>query len=631
MIKPTMNLEKLRAEYQKMNVRFKDDFELKRALIYYGAVTDASQFFVADTAKQALDKTPGGYEKVKSALSSSQLLTGLCHLLDEPTIEIVNAELAQRKPYGTYFEELFKGYPNSIDTFLGKYSNLKKIFALIKQHFQDNILLACTRVLSDWPALEAMFLEEKGQKLEELTEITSTGSDFHKGGQQVLILTFRTNLVNKPLRIVYKPSDLEVDCLIMGKTEALTKAGLADFQTESLMEILWLMKPPADVPPDDFPRYKILPRNPGSQLQRDDKGRLPIRTSYGYLEFLDYDDAQRRLSAQNKDTLCTRFSTILGQLAAVACAFSLSDLHIENLIVHQYAPYLIDLENCLSRPIDQLSATEMTTGDVVNGGALDGVLLEENVPTVRQDTATQIELQVCYRPSKNRLWTDGTALISMAEYGQAAIAGFKNTMASLRLAHQQGRFDSWFTRLKKGAIVRIVPLGSNRLHDILISTFQGKLDVDTALRKKMGGELEAAYRQWAEGVAANQSAVSWKAAPRFVCLQAAYVIDDLLSYDVPVFYHQLHTCDVMDSQGVQIKIPESILINGKMEQVTNLLKRSTFFSQPPLKYIQETQVTSNTSSPQVDKLLKELEAALKLEDVKLYDNKVSQKLVVWEQ
>lgn len=257
MIKPTMNLEKLRAEYQKMNVRFKDDFELKRALIYYGAVTDASQFFVADTAKQALDKTPGGYEKVKSALSSSQLLTGLCHLLDEPTIEIVNAELAQRKPYGTYFEELFKGYPNSIDTFLGKYSNLKKIFALIKQHFQDNILLACTRVLSDWPALEAMFLEEKGQKLEELTEITSTGSDFHKGGQQVLILTFRTNFVNKPLRIVYKPSDLEVDCLIMGKTEALTKAGLADFQTESLMEILWLMKPPADVPPDDFPRYKI--------------------------------------------------------------------------------------------------------------------------------------------------------------------------------------------------------------------------------------------------------------------------------------------------------------------------------------------------------------------------------------
>jgi len=629
-----MNLEQLRAAYQQMNVRFEDDFILKRAIIYYDVVTEVYKSFFDEETKKALNQiAPEGYEKVKPAFSSSHLLTGLCHLLDEPTVEVVNAAIS-RTSYGQYFEGLFKDYSASIQRLLPQDSTIYIVFKLIKEHFRDNILTACKRVLSDWDALGKMFVDREGQRLDQLTEITSTGSDFHKGGQQVLILSFNTEPDKKQLRIVYKPSDLEVDCLIMGDTRALEKAGLGDFQEESLMEILWLMKTPQDVPPYDFPRYKILPRNPGSRLERDGNGHLPIRTSYGYLEFLEYGDSQRQLSRENKDTLCKRFYTILGQLAAVACTFSLSDLHIENLIAHQYTPYLIDLENSLTRPIDQLSATEMTTGVIVNGGAIDGVLLEDVVPTVISDSAKQIDMSTYYRPGKNRLWTDKTALIGVAEYGQFLVEGFRNTMESIHLTYERKRFNDWFTRLKRGAIVRIVPLGSNQLHDILISTFSSQKraeDVRPALEKKMMAELAAAYQTWKAAIDSNKTPISWETFPRFLCLQPQYVIDDLASYDVPVFYFQLSTGNVMDSHGRQIVISTTIDINKDAKPVGSLLKRATFFFTPPLDYIQTTQVKGNASPPQVDNLLKQLQDALKLDEVQQYDNRVSQGVVNWKQ
>lgn len=39
----------------------------------------------------------------------------------------------------------------------------------------------------------------------------------------------------------------------------------------------------------------------------------------------------------------------------------------------------------------------------------------------------------------------------------------------------------------------------------------------------------------------------------------------------------------------------------------------------------------NASSPQVDVLLKQLQDALKLDEVKLYQNRVSEGFVVWKQ
>ena len=114
-----------------------------------------------------------------------------------------------------------------------------------------------------------------------------------------------------------------------------------------------------------FPTYKILPRYAGSRLQPDASGKLPIRNSYGYIEYLAHEEEKagrpllnlypfgrsdfKIFPGQNEKDICAGFYSLLGQLAAIAAVFSLSDLHMENLIVHSYLPYLIDLENSLTR------------------------------------------------------------------------------------------------------------------------------------------------------------------------------------------------------------------------------------------------------------------------------------------
>ena len=249
MITPGLKLDQLRTSYQKMHVSFEDDFVLKRASIYYDTIAAIYNFFFQDDAKQQLNQvTQGGYAKVGPAFNSPRLLTSLCHLLDEHTVEVVNAELNRTHySYGKYFEDFFQRYPKSRNDILDQYLNLYQVFTKSTAYFRNNILLACIRVLTDWQDLERMFVSQKDQVLDQLIEIESTGSDFHKGGQQVLILTFSTKPSGNPLRIVYKPSDMEVDCLIMGNTDALANANLANFQQESLMELLQLMKTPPRV------------------------------------------------------------------------------------------------------------------------------------------------------------------------------------------------------------------------------------------------------------------------------------------------------------------------------------------------------------------------------------------------
>src|SRR5205085_100685 len=110
--------------------------------------------------------------------------------------------------------------PRSIENFLDVYPNSGQALVQLTAYFQQNVLTACKRVLDDWGYLQGMFVSQKNSFLDKLVGIRSTGSDFHKGGQQVLILTFSTT-TGERLPIVYKPSDLEVDCLITGDTKAV--------------------------------------------------------------------------------------------------------------------------------------------------------------------------------------------------------------------------------------------------------------------------------------------------------------------------------------------------------------------------------------------------------------------------
>ncbi len=622
-----MNLEQLRQLFKALNVTFEDDFMLKRAILYYDFVERAHTSLTTGRIKQELSRVGGGYQKVEPALTKPGLLTDLCNILDEYIVDAVNADLQQSKAtYGQYFESVLKNYPNSVANFLKKYPNTAQALVKINTYFEQNILTACGRILNDWGYLQGMFVDQKGNFLDQLIDIRSTGSDFHKGGQQVLLLTFSTKPAGPSVRIVYKPSDLEVDCLITVNTQAVN-IFRPDFQQASLMELLnGLVKTYANQALIQFPTYKILPISPGSQLQRDTAGRLPLRNSYGYIQFLEYDGINPFLE---DDGTCLRFYTLLGQLTAVACTFSLSDLHTDNLIVHQHLPYLIDLENSLTRLINHLSDTELIADRATAGGAIDGVVLTKHL-CVGDDNAKQIKDQERYYRGKNRLWQDPQTLIGTTMYSKPMLQGFTSTMDLIRLALQSGNpFDPWFTRLKQGAIVRIVPLGTNAFeetHRYLFSP-KNKQDIPVAARQEMERHLSNGYDNWAKVPATTF--------PLFLCLQQQYVIDDIINFDIPVFYHQLNTQDVLDSHGTTITVPDIVTIGSASKPVRTLLPqpRATLFPNPPLDTVQNVQLGDinhgNTSPTQVNALSGEFRATVETDkDVVTYKDLVANKLVV---
>ena len=307
----------------------------------------------------------------------------------------------------------------------------------------------------------------------------------------------------------------------------------------------------------------------------------------------------------------------------------MSDLHTDNLIVHQYQPYLIDLENSLTRLINRLSDTELIADRATEGGAIDGVVLSKHL-YVGDDNAKQMKDQERYFRGKNRLWQDPQTLIGTAKYSKSMLQGFSSMMDLIRLALQSGNpFAPWFTRLKQGTIVRIVPLGTNAFdetHRFLFSP-KNKQDIPVAANQEMERQLSIGYNNWAKAPATTF--------PLFLCLQQQYVIDDIVNFDIPVFYHQLNTQDVLDSHGTTITLPDTVTIVGATKPVSALLPqpRSTLFPQLPLDTVQTVQLGDinhgNTSPEKVSALSGEFRAVVESgKDVAVYKDLVANKLII---
>jgi hypothetical protein len=619
MQKSAMTLELLRNKYKSINVTFKDDISLKRALLYYSFVEGVYEYFVQGAMKKTLaDTVVGGYEKIAPAFTAPGFLNGLCSILDRYLVDAINEDLKQNKvTYKAYFEDIYQNYPNSITQFFDRYSNVEKALLQISGLFRHNITTACHHVLDDWGYIQGTFVTTSTSFLDKLIAIQSTGSDFHKGGQQVLILTFSLQKSTDTVRVVYKPSDLEVDCLIIGDTAAVNFFR-PRFQETSLMELLnTLMKSSQDLGLLPFPTYKILPVSPGSMLTPAKDGSLPLRNSYGYLQFLDYDGYLS--PTMNEAEVCQRYYTLLGQIAAVAAAFSLSDLHIQNLLVHDIKPYLIDLENALTRPILEFADTEMVGQGAVDSGAINGVVSSVELDVVK-DTDTQIKPLSRYSHEKNRLWSASKEPIANKDYLKFINVGFMGTMQLINtnLKH----FTSWFQRLRQGAIARIVPRGSDKFHAIVVSAFspKNKKTVNEAVLEELQGYLTTSYNEWAKDPG--------RIPPRFLCFQPDHALEDMISGDVPVFYQKLNTSDLLDSWGKIVVVPDTITINKVTLPVKSLLKRNTYYASPPLDFVELQQLAANTSPEGAKLLLKQLKDRIELSnDVKQYKMLVESKEV----
>ena len=607
-----MDAEALHNTLAGINVTPPDEL---RASLYLTQIQDTRTFLFTTLAN---DQVIGGdvYQKFAPALQDPELLNDFCVIIDHFLGAAVSADLMQPPApftdYANYFDvNIFQAnagvFATNVTQFYGRRPATWRAVQALTTNFQNNIRTACQRIQNNWADIQATFAPSG--ELRRLRKIKSSGSDFHKGGQQVLILTFEMFAVATPddagstdaVRVVYKPSDLEVDCLIAGNSAAVN-AVHDQFQTSSLFEIINTLIATArtnNPQLQDLPTYKILPYNRGSLLNANNAGQLPIGTSYGYIQFLEHrHDPGKSIfnyypfgasdfkifPKQDAVAIARQFYQLVGQLVAVACTFSILDMHIENIIVSQYVAHLIDLEICLIRSIDNVANTAMFG----NKGGITGVTLDgpdfnwvQRVTRVKGQNVLDLVRDMKQGEKQNRLWTmEPLAVVNPSASGCAnsLFQGFLDGFFVMGRGAAGNEMAAWFQRLDN-TVVRYIPYGTGDFTQVMTDIYFDADNVSTAnfYQARLLEFLTIKYRAYGQAPTPE---------PNFVALQTLYTEQDYLNCDIPVFYHRIGSTGIMDSRGSPIGVPATItVLNNENQQVQvqvqGPLGRDSYFAAAP--------------------------------------------------
>jgi hypothetical protein len=584
--------------------------DVLRSVLYLDFLKETRTYLTETLAEPAPDGLGEGYGFVEEALGSANLLNELAHLLDEYAGAAVADYLGRHitPNYDAFFLNVFLNdhFQTQLGRFWKSYPATEFALRKLTDNFKSNLCKVCERIVADQKAIQTLFGKTYlNLKLTRLKQIESTGSDFHKGGQQVLILTFSSqywrgqNQCTADFKLVYKPSDLEVDCRLTGNSEAVNLV-MPDFMTESLVEIFNRLvrqkKKEGDQNSmlEELRTYHILPRNPTSACSALDS--RAIRLAYGYLEFLGYDYPTVRLQFNDKygslmilheqvaKPFIYAFYRRLGQWVALASTFSFTDMHIENVRVNQYMPLLIDLEVSLITAVTDVSDTLCfadqiggITGESINAGHVAWQLTED-----KELGRYFLEKRASEKVCQNRLWALRPAWGVVDVDKDRLLEGFNGAIDLLGQGVNANEFDTWFKRLQ-GVLVRYVPLPTSTFQKIRNDAFLsnvGREPTDT-LRYELETQFNSEFNYYEEdfNTYEQQKEIEKKKEeekeeeitvvtgmpprPNFISLQPEVVLGDFLNLDIPVFYHRIGTKDIVDSQGRTVPIPENKLVKLK--------------------------------------------------------------------
>lgn len=603
-----MTFDELKDQLDGMGVTPPD---VRRASLYLPQLREVRTYF--HTTMAGGEHLGANYPLFETALKDVRLLNEFCEIMDDFISPAVSADLIARanpgnRTYNNYFDHfiLNANYNTNVTNFMTAYPATNRAILSLTANFRTNIETACNRILDHWDDIGSVFTGDNSQ-LDKLIRIKSSGSDFHKGGKQVLILTFELYEVvtdnedgaypiGSTMNLMYKPSDIEADCLIAGDSEAVNSVH-AGFQDSSLFEIfndlveqIKSENPTARL--KKIPVYKILPYDYGSSFGPAAPD-LPVRNSYGFIEFLEHRHepglgifgyypfgySDFKIFPNDDAAAITReFYWQIGELTALASSFSLIDLHMENMIAAKMQPHLIDLEICLTRPIQGVGSTGMfgTMGSIT-GEQLEGVIYSWVVRGVPGNLYMDKAFRSPYR--QNRLWTmTPNAVVPVNANVNALLDGYIAAMAALRRGVQGVNvFTPWFARLND-AVVRYLPYSTREFQDqsSIIYNEDHVADEDYYQTNIMQN-LTIKYNNYQHNHTAQ---------PKFLCWEPDYTEEDFQHCDIPVYYHRVGTTGVVDSRGVNVAVPDTIAIlndHPPPEQVnadTNI-GRDTYFENTP--------------------------------------------------
>ena len=209
--------------------------------------------------------------------------------------------------------------PEAARALFHEYPVLARQLTIALESFVACSLSFLERLCADWEAIRAAFSPDEDPGV--LVAVAGGIGDKHRGGQSVLIATFRSGL-----RVVYKPRSLGVDVHVQELLEWLNARG-------------------------DHPPFRTL--------------TILDRGHYGWVEFV----AARACASADE---VRRFYERQGGYLALLHALAATDFHHENLIAAGEHPVLIDLET-LFHPLT--AGTDLTGPEFVADRAMaDSVL-----------------------------------------------------------------------------------------------------------------------------------------------------------------------------------------------------------------------------------------------------------------
>jgi ASC-1-like (ASCH) protein len=486
--------------------------------------------------KEIQDYIQANKDSSKLILPSAveDMARGLSDLLDEYTIKFLDNDIKRyRKDPANKIDinklsateaiqELDKYYEKHKDL---KYPAYDPLMSTLANNYKNKMILLIERLTQDIKLIHDGFNKKTESQLI-VSHILQTGSDLHRQGGQVLIIEFSNNTDNSNLKIVYKPSSVEADAFITGDINRLSSL---DKEYENCKSFVEVINHGLDsLEKRALPTYLIIPKK-----QFNDAHEVEDR--YGYIEFISHSPWQaincaehleklikensprvnheiageidryyqqqfeEMLKTASADDTCNYvlrtsqeeedFSFACGCLITVMTTLGIIDMHIENMIVSNKLPVLIDLES--SFRIDAMTTIKSTLAFEINRGSF------SHKSTTPKEFAQLYNISGLQTPAiemieKNRSYTvfqiKNNKAVPYALAQQTVLDGISVTLDIFK--NQKELFDKWFQDIKGFDIcVRYIPAKTS-----LFSEFREKIMDKLITDKKSLDEAVAEFK-----------------------------------------------------------------------------------------------------------------------------------------
>jgi hypothetical protein len=258
--------------------------------------------------------------------------------------------------------------------------------------------------------------------------------------------------------------------------------------------------------------------------------------------------------------------------------FQVTDLHLENLIVHKHLPYLIDLESAFTGIMPKPSYTGLNSAyKIFKVPVLQRTVKEREEGGVYEYRHPPKEL-----PTKNRLFgkqiSSKENLLMPTDGDRRTLStAFKDTVEKIIIPNYQA-YELWL-KAAKNVVTRLLPFPTSELltmlHDFNAqyepSAVKCSAEIDDRLRAK-GNQYSAAWgNNFYASVYIQDPKISdalglnlvygtrvprteYLLAPTYAFWLDPQTAEDFKAGDVPAYYQRMSTPNALDSHGRNIKI-----------------------------------------------------------------------------